>query len=922
MMQQQKKLTFLVWSATVFCILASFVLVLWVGPLVHAADGANVSSFYGKTSFTINGPSVGTTTKTNLQFDDGVYMIVFAGQNGVVGTGANGYGATGLAFYKGSGYEGQLLGSNFGRSNGGRGVMGGGYTNAYSNFALPEGTAAGFAIAAGGGGGAGVGTSEGASGSGKIGPGSVYWSSQALAHAVFYQSTAKRIQGAEGAPASQKGNGSRGGKIVYNNGAWVTAAASYPANVQDGFTVALAYTAGGGFNFVTSGGGGGYYAGGAGGWEHWNAASLNGGGGACSPNLYPIYAQDSVNGVKSAGNGFVAFYRIDPSELPQGNTVVHSIRDVQDGVEPITLTPANNVGAERYTPAAVGTARGYGNALNGIQTAWVYQKEDGTWTTDENEVALTKAGSRDVKCRYVIYATGNTDKIGATYKMKYTDPLDAAEDDNYVITETTVNLTLDVRGTLLTAPTLSINEFIFNGEVQNYFDGNTFDPATMGITYYQGETTLTSAPIEAGDYRVKFWCKDEYSGFTVNNQPEIEFSFAIKPAEIVSVGRQINSWLEEQITGGGQKRNITLTQKQDGKFVNFDWVKSKALTIYATMPIPYEGDTKPARPEFSLSNGTYLDVTNVDSNDPTSPLSVETNRKARYIVYFFIEAESHTPYEGEWRVEVSADSEVVKIQFVKPLQYEYGEDLDAAEVFKRLTAKENGYLEITKGGVDFFDEFFHKTGDQYNHVTGVRLGLVKKNAYGSYDAGNYYIAFDLPSDGIYNVIYRKSNEDEDTNLDVLVIRKKQLHITWDYSKLVQNYNGVPIIISDLATIDEGGVVDGNPRLNFTLEDGGQFITGPGEYKILLTLTGANAENYYIDDAVASATIMVSETTPTADDDDNGGIAIWIWFVGLILLLALIVVVLMAFIIKQRNSKRVGKNANENTTENKSKKSAE
>ena len=111
-----------------------------------------------KTKITMVGGSAWRSTDTfQLKLEeDAVYAVVFTGESGESGVyGASGYGATCLAFYKPDSSNNNLNWSIGAGGGGGGGYDGGGYTNAYSNFALPAGTTADWAKAGGGGGGGG-----------------------------------------------------------------------------------------------------------------------------------------------------------------------------------------------------------------------------------------------------------------------------------------------------------------------------------------------------------------------------------------------------------------------------------------------------------------------------------------------------------------------------------------------------------------------------------------------------------------------------------------------------------------------------------------------------------------------------------------------------------------------------------------------
>lgn len=96
---------------------------------------------------------------TTLKFDQGTYMVVFAGQNGPLdghGGGTSGSGAVCVAFYQGQEMDVQI-GMDAGRGEDYVAYYGGGKTIVKTNFALPGDYRGNYtAIASGGAGNSGA----------------------------------------------------------------------------------------------------------------------------------------------------------------------------------------------------------------------------------------------------------------------------------------------------------------------------------------------------------------------------------------------------------------------------------------------------------------------------------------------------------------------------------------------------------------------------------------------------------------------------------------------------------------------------------------------------------------------------------------------------------------------------------------------
>ncbi len=435
----------------------------------------------------ING-AVDLTGETNhymgenktYQVDKGVYMLLFRGEMGIgktsqysggqyVGSGAwsPGIGATCVAFYKvpnSANYGTITTYTTGGNLTGGQGSCNGGDAMAVSgsNFAL---SAAGSsynsqysttkAIAGAGGG-------CGACDYGGVDNYASYRNSiQKMTDATFkgYSLSSPNISPWQAcvsdivALTGQSFNGRYGGTPANQS----TNGVSYRCNAEkDGVTRTLSGPSGN-VQVTGCGGGGGYYAGGGGypsvffecGW---------GGGGSCTPNCYPINTSDSrvYRRYFGSGGSYAGFYRIDPSTdaYPLGSSVPYR--------ETAELDVQSN---DRWTPFRVlqeddfFSYNRFSEDELGIRVAWVFHtrnKGETTWSDWTTDVPKRSSiGTTEVESKYVIYASGYTDDIGPTYGMKYTDPCEAANDDNYTITTAPiVELNVVSNGTAaITAPT-------------------------------------------------------------------------------------------------------------------------------------------------------------------------------------------------------------------------------------------------------------------------------------------------------------------------------------------------------------------------------------------------------------------------------------------------------------------------------------
>ncbi len=241
-----------------------------------------------------------------------------------------------------------------------------------------------------------------------------------------------------------------------------------------------------------SGGGAGYYDGG-GGYSTGNI--VPGGGGVCSShNCYALFTSDSRIGSRNPykWNGSVQCYSIAPygDALPQGSEKLYR--------ETATLTPGG-LNDDRFTPKEAvkqsGTLSNNGasttkNVDCGIETAWVYHTRNkgntswGEWTTEVP--SRTEIGTTEVESKYVIYASGDTEVIGPTYHMKYTDPCAAADDEGYtVITAPIVELTIVSNGAATAEAPTYAGTLPYTGADQHLITKEaTKGTGAESITYY------------------------------------------------------------------------------------------------------------------------------------------------------------------------------------------------------------------------------------------------------------------------------------------------------------------------------------------------------------------------------------------------------------------------------------------------------
>ncbi len=449
----------------------------------------------GKTSYSGDGYSTSTYNKTIDLTGGGTILVIAAGQDGSGGTGY-GYGAVCLGFSKSNSslcYIGGQAGDGY--------YYGGGYTDFYSNLALPSGTSSGWGKAAGGGGGYGThgGANTSWNPSANITPYTGWTNasfggySGTLATGVEYDYTGGPAMGASG-KQGKKGSTDR-----------ATSKSGASREVRTYNNSYKTITSSGGGNGAYAGGGGGYYVTDFSSYANDNVVlkCFPGGGGQCSSNLYPIYGADCALGVKSTGKGWLKAYQISPTTVPyiKSRTDSKGVLDETANVE--IVDPGTSLGTNVWSIAAASKdCFGTGNPVNDsvklgdyIATDWVYSyrtqeagKDWSAWSGYSTSApTLTTAACKiEVKCKYVIYAVGDTTKKNPCYNMQYKSATDAGADtnDSYTVKTVTLSATKKKEASWTVEPKAATG-LVWNGDPKTLIS-NTPKSITGSTAVYGG----------------------------------------------------------------------------------------------------------------------------------------------------------------------------------------------------------------------------------------------------------------------------------------------------------------------------------------------------------------------------------------------------------------------------------------------------
>ncbi|MBD5631866.1 MAG: hypothetical protein HDP34_01365 [Clostridia bacterium] len=271
-----------------------------------------------------------------------------------------------------------------------------------------------------------------------------------------------------------------------------------------------------------------------------------------------------------------------------------------------------------------------------------------------------------------------------------------------------------------------------------------------------------------------------------------------------------------------------------------------------------------------------------------------------WIINYRIEIDNHNTYYGRWRVLLKFEDEYIVVIFLKPYEIEYGTDVPenlteilVDEQYVTITIKDESVLgDLTA------EEYFKAHATAY-----VPLGY-NKYVTNRTKVGSYTINFELdleadPETGVkLDVIYKRSNADEASNIGMYKIVPRQLQILWGETEFTYDGNKhAPMpaishwisdgsfILDNIANGKEYLVTDGGITVKVVVYTEGNFVSSGG-HKVTITV---DDPNYTILTADAVQTISIKGAFPW-----------WlVYTVGALALASLIAFIIMAVIMRRR-----------------------
>ena len=511
----------------------------------------------------------------------------------------------------------------------------------------------------------------------------------------------------------------------------------------------------------------------------------------------------------------------------------------------------------------------------------VYVDDEGNELTD---FAAVNAGTYRVKAivpdgvsaensqftEYTIFPREITVDISA-YETVYGDKELTAGDGSDILTEAEIKTLwsfnpakLPVNGDDLGIYfTWDVKEHIVNGYLQS------------GVYYLEGHYN------ENPNYRVIF------EGTAGEDAPDKAHlgEYIVKNADITDESKQGTEWFYEE----------SVIEKYEQYFIRIEDKITDAETGEESYEyVKYAGD-QTAEVKFSYSK-PYLagkdEIPAPDENESypnTDKNNTGISDKGIWVINYRIEIPNHNTYYGRWTVLIKYADEYVIIIFVKAYEIEYGEDLP-----ENLTETlvDGGYVEISGAITD--KEEFKKIAEAY-----VPLGYDKfvsnRTKVGKY---NPCFKLNVSEDSTLNVIYRKNNRDEDSNLGKYVIKPRRLTVAWGATEFTYDGNKhfpMPVIghwigegsfvLENIANGKVYAVTDGGGSVNVTVYTEGNFVSSGG-HRVIISV---DDPNYVISTADAVQTISIKGAFPW-----------WlVYTVGALALAAMIAFVIMAVIMRKR-----------------------
>ena len=399
---------------------------------------------------------------------------------------------------------------------------------------------------------------------------------------------------------------------------------------------------------------------------------------------------------------------------------------------------------------------------------------------------------------------------------------------------------------------------------------------TLTTTTAKGEYAITAEGGVFGNYNVTFE----------------DGEYIVSGAEII-VRKGSNEWFDEQVDGGAEGNyEISLQKKDDDG--NYEYIITVdgcevVVTFYPSI----------------LSAGSSFRPDDSQFTSNTAPVIPRDFGEGRYVIWYKITAENHETLYGTWRIEIAARNDYIIVIFNKSYKVRYDSFYTAEAIKAELLNPANGYITIESED--------NLTLEQFAAKVDLIISRKHANIYGNQNVGWYDFRFVITDpDETRSIIYRRDNDDFDSNEDTFIIEQAELSVQW--GSMIYNWSegGVYDIVAQLVghtNYKEAGVLSLGFIIKNELGEIVSEITEAGSYSIEAVLVGdiygnftlKNVSGVLVVKAPAEANIPAA-SSPATSMDSIGGAPWWVWMLAVIGVLIIIMAVIVAILLVKNHDK--------------------
>lgn len=351
--------------------------------------------------------------------------------------------------------------------------------------------------------------------------------------------------------------------------------------------------------------------------------------------------------------------------------------------------------------------------------------------------------------------------------------------------------------------------------------------------------------VKAGRYAIHGSCGNgNYKVAFAGEDGSVTGTYTVREAEI-GVLKNGTAWFDEQgVIGEYQNEFIVLGDTNpDGSYKYLNVKGGQRVTItYSTFIDKYKS---------TVHDNMTEDTVKLFFADGGQPVKPEINQGGSWVVYYKIQAESHTDRYGVWKVLIEDPDDFVIITFVRPYRVQYGDVVGGRNILPELV--EQGCIKLS-GKVVPDTQTLLRVAEAFAYED-VQNGVNAGTGVNSYAIRLNFNSTGMLLYGDKAFKYSSSNTpDSDTNLDKFEVVRRKLTVNWTNTEFTAN--GGP----QLPEIEISGFVGGQ-----SVKLDGYAIGEP----VMLTLDNGDTVNVTILHTDGDASMSeASYTLKAVIDNDN------------------------------------------------------